>query len=272
MIYRRVSVGIVSALVLASCTRSPETPNTAVHAAQSAVRTATYLLQGGGLIFRPSALLGTYVASYLAQGTSLAKSALKGVEQQIALFFEETSQKDESYQLLQDMGAALAVKIPDMLNRSPNRARDLDAYVSALRALQAASQRQNEALNSKKDTAQDILRERQRHLSDVKRELTKAIRDEDYVTAGSLQDAVNKAQTDVASADADLKEVRNILALYNDVLDLSEERITAIIANRDVLIAGVKVVDVPGIGDIGVVQGDPSRLRNNKGRSVFDGL
>jgi hypothetical protein len=270
---RRVSVGIASALLLASCTRTPETPVIVVHAAIRAVPSTLSLMLGAGMAFRPSALLGTYIASYLGQGTSLSRSAIVGAQQQIALFFERTAQENESYQILQDIGSALSVNIQDMLNRSTNRARDLDGYVDALRTLAAAAQRQHEALDSQLDTANETLREKRRHHSDLQRELTKSIRDKDYVTAGGLQDGVNDAQTEVAIAEADVKELRNIIALYDDVLELAEIRTSAIVANRDVLIAGVKVVDVPGIADIGVVQGNPERLRNRPTNGgTFGGL
>lgn len=262
MKWGKASVGITSALLLASCVSQPEAPAAAVHAAIRAIPSATYLMLGGGMPMRPSALLGPYVASYLGQGFSLSRSALVGVQQQIALFFEETAQENESYQILQDIGSALTVNVQDMLNRSTGRARDLDAYVDTLRTLMAASQRQREAIDGKRDIAEDVLREKRRRQSDLKRQLNLAVRDKDYVTAGALQDGANDAQEEVAVADAAAKEYQNLVNLYDDVLELAEERVNAIVMNRDVLIAGVKVVDVPGIADIGVVQGNPARLRN----------
>jgi chromosome segregation ATPase len=252
---------------LAGCSGDNAPPQVAVQAAQTAARWALYLLRGGGIEFRPTALLGTYVASYLAQGTSLSRTALIGVQQQLAMFFEETAQQSESYQVLQDLGSALAVNVQDLLNRSPNRGQDLDAYIDALRILTASAQRQQEATEELRKQAEGVLREKRRNLSKLQSELSKATREKDYVTAGSLQDSLNTAQQEVASAEAEVKEQRNLLDLYRDVLELAAERTIALVANRDVLIAGVKIVDVPGIEDIGVIT-DP-RARNRGTEGVF---
>jgi hypothetical protein len=265
VIVRRSIAGLMLTVMLAGCSQQSVPPTVAVHAAETALRWAVYLMRGGGVASRPTALLGTYTASYLAQGVSLSRSALVGVQQQINLFFEKAAQQNESYQILQDLGSALGVNVQDLLNRSPSRAKDLDTYVEALRILTAAAERQEAATDSKAKDADAVLRAKRKILSDLQRTLSTATRQKDYVTAGSLQDPISTAQQEVSKAEADVKEFRNLLSLYRDVLKVAAIRTTALVANREVLIAGVKVVDVPGISDIGVVQGNPSRLRNAGG-------
>jgi hypothetical protein len=221
--------------------------------------------------FRPTALLGPYVASFLSQGNSLAKTAILGV-QHITAFFERTVQDEEAYALLQDIGNALAVDVQDMLNRSPNRGQALDTYIASLTELQKASQSQLEALEGRLDTAQDDRREKQRTLTALERQLRDAINNEDYTTAGTLQTQISDAREPVAAADAVAEELQTLVDVYEEVLEVSDTRLTAMTSNREVLIAGVKIVDVPGIADIGIIQGDGRRLRNTSGLGGRSGL
>lgn len=221
--------------------------------------------------FRPTALLGPYVASFLSQGSSLAKTALLGV-QQISQFFEREAQDEEAYALLQDIGNALAVDVQDMLNRSANRGETLDVYIKSLTDLRTVSQSQLEALEGRLDAAQDDRREKQRALTTLERQLRDAINDEDYTTAGTLQSQIGDAREPVAAAETVVEELQTLVDVYEEVLEVSETRLTAMTANREVLIAGVKVVDVPGIVDIGIIQGNGRRLRNTSGLGNPSGL
>lgn len=268
---RGVVTAAILTCVLASCGTSSVVSDMPVFAATSAVRWAAFLLNGGGMESRPSALLGTYAVTYLAQGRSMARTALVGAQSQIDLFFEGTRQENESYQLLQDFGNALAVDIPDMLNRSPDRALALNQYVDALGTYQAAAQRQLEALEGTYDQSQEERREKRRDLTDLERRENTAIREKDYVTAGSLQNAISDAEQELAEIDAKERQLRDVIDIYEDVLEAAETRQTAIASNREVLIAGVKIIDVPGIADIGIVQGDGTRLRYSNG-GAFGGL
>lgn len=260
-------------LTLVSCSSQNNAPQVTVEGASSALRWVVYLLNNGGMESRPAALLGTYATSFLASGYSLSRTALIGAEQQIILFFEKNQQENESYQLLQDFGNALAVDIPDFLNRSPDRSASLTQYTDALKAYQAAAQRQQDVLKERQKEAQNKRRELTKELSALERDQDRAVRQKDYVTAGSLQDAISDKSQEVAEADTEEKQLRDTDYLYTQALRLADTRLTAMEANREVLIAGVKIVDVPGIANIGILKDAKStdRLRNN-GNGYFDGL
>ncbi len=240
--------------------------------AETATKWTSYLLRGGGLAFRPSALLGTYTADYLSKGSSFSAGAMHAALQHMAIFYEKVTQQNQAYQLLQDIGSALAVNIQDMLNRSPNRARDLDTYTQSLQALLDSATREEASLDGKYDAAQDDARAKRRIVSDAQRQLDIAVRNKDYVTAGSLQDTVSAAQEESTKAESAEKELRTILDIYENVIEVAQIRLNAMKANREVLVAGVQVVDVPGIADIGIIQGNSTGLRNTGNQGAFGGL
>jgi len=93
----------------------------------------------------------------------------------------------------------------------------------------------------------------------IDRDLSKALRDKDYANAARKQEELKPAQEALQKTELEQEEVESLLDIFVDLLELTDERLNAIEKNREVLIAGHTVVDVPGIDDLGVLQREKRR-------------
>lgn len=224
------------------------------------------LLRDNPLITRPSATLGVYTSLYLSQGGFFGvQSALAGIDAQLALLRPiDPDSLDEAYLLLQEFGGVLQVDIPDMLNRSTDRPMALNEYLSGLTNITTRAEQKTNELDAAIDQRNRDKQADQRVLSDIEKQIRNALREDDYATAGALQRQKSEAQAVVDETNSDIKRLRDVHAIYEDLLDLSKERSEAIQANREPLIAGLTVVDVPGIEELDVLieQGRRSNSRD----------
>lgn len=219
---------------------------------------------------RPSAMLGPYVAAFLSlPTTNITHAAVSGVLTGTSFLYEDAGILDESYALLVEMGLTLQVELNDHLNRALDRRMALDAYREGLIDVSTRSQEHLELLETRLDEADAEVREIRRRSTQVQRNLNSALRDKDYATASSHQSELSKVQGELAVASSQQKELRNIINLFEDSLDLAAERLVAIDANREALIAGVTVIDIPGADDLGVLEKTGFRRRRADPKQVF---
>lgn len=238
------------------------------YAPRAAARWSLELLLHGRVMpqpaARPSALLGAYVAAYLAlPNIELSHAAVSGVLASRTFLEENSGIRDESYALLQEFGVVLSVDVQDLLNRSVDRSGTLAAYRESLIETARRSQEHLVLLEARQDEADTAVREVRRRASDIQRLLNEALREKDYATAGARQSALSDVQGEQAVATATQREVREVVRLFETSLDFAAEKLQAIDANREALIAGVSVVDIPGADELGV-------LRSGGRRSTAD--
>lgn len=258
--------GAVATLLLAGCGGSAGTPQRVTEARQ-ALLYASQLMRTGKVspdVFRPSALLGVQVALFLAKtAESSVMTALKGVEIQQALMVKGREHVDETFQLLSALSDALEVNVADMLNRSADRQESLDAYVTALQAYFDKAKEQATVLAQEQQQNEADARAKRTAANNISRDLTKARNNNDYATISQKQQESIAAQSDLAAADAKVKEVRTTVGVLNELVDVASERLAAIAENRELLIAGLKVVDMPGIEDLGIIIEKNSKRSTN---------
>lgn len=217
-------------------------------------------------LVRPGALLGIYVSDYLVH-TSFYKSAIAGIEAQMQLLFDEDFENDESFELLTELGTMLQVDIRDMLNRSMSRSRAFDTYVQSLTELGEVADNHAEALRQDLDAIADERRAARKEASSLQSELNRALRSQDFSSASGLQQRLLEAKTILADVEAREDEKRGVIRLFEDLLDVAEERLHAMNTNREALIAGIKVIEVPGVKDLGILE---QGSRRRSGGSGFD--
>lgn len=218
---------------------------------------------------RPSALLGPYVAAFLSLPlVHTSHAAVSGALAGTSILFEEGIQ-DESYALLEELGLILHIDVPDMLNRSIDRQMALDAYREDLIGVAERSQEHLVILENRLDLADEEVREVRREASELQRALNTAVRNEDYATASSLQSRVSDVQGQLAVSTAEQRELRDIIDLFEESLDIAAERLVAIDANRGALIAGVSVIDLPSSEDLGVLEEAERGQRRADPEDVF---
>ena len=192
---------------------------------------------------------------YIAQGSLIQSlTALKGVDAQLKLLDSDTSvTKDETFVLLEEYGSILQVDIIDTINRSTKRGTALDRYIKSLATLNERMKKKEEELNERLDSIKKDRREDRKKVRGIEREIRKSEKEGDYVSLGSHQTSLTKAQAKLAETETREKEIKRTLDVYESLLRVGEKRLGAISKNRQILIAGVHVIDVPGVEDLGLI-------------------
>lgn len=263
MLRFRTTTAIGLCVLLAGCSLFGGTDNSpegdegpAVTSATGGISAVRILDVGSAtLLPRPSAALGFYIAAYLSQGIFLpVRSAFMGIEAQKKLFLGQgDASADETFALLQELGNILQVDVADILNRSPDRRETLDQYLQAIHNVYVLAERKKGEL----DTAAEALREEEREkrsaAQDIEREINRALDNEDYTGAGSRQRDLSEAQGKLAEVQTKREQTEDIADRFKKLLEIAGRRILAIEANRLILIAGLQVVQIPGIEDLDIL-------------------
>lgn len=262
----------LTALLLTSCGGSDDVPQITV---RNALQAPFYALQLTGLytpLNRPSAALGVFASVYLSQGGSLpTRSALAGIQAAQSLIQPlNPDNLDDAYLLLQEFGSVLQVDVPEMLNAQTDRAGALNEYVTGLRNITIRAQLKEQEIANAIDAREETRRTQQKTLSAIRSQIQKALRDEDYASAGALQPQANTAQVALEKTQSEIDRLNDVGDLYDRLLDIATERYAAIEQNRAPLISGVQVVQVPGVEDLDVLlrgrrinRGEDTLFNNN---------
>jgi hypothetical protein len=218
------------------------------------------------LLPRPSAAMGFYIAAYLAQGIFLpVRSAWIGIEAQQKLFQGQgNASADETFTLLQELGNILQVNVSDILNRSPDRRLTLDQYLQSLHNVFVLSERKKSALDSAAESLRTEEREKRKSADEIDRAIKKALNEEDYTGAGARQRELMEAQGEVAEVETNREQTEDIGDRFKKLLEIAQQRIIAIEANRMILIAGLQVVQLPGIEDLDILLEKGNRRRRSE--------
>jgi chromosome segregation ATPase len=185
------------------------------------------------------------------------------------LMFENDRERNESFALLEELGTMLQVDIQDMLNRSQTRSRTLDAYMEGLIALLRRANAHRERMEQTIDELSSERREMRKSTSAIQRELSQALRAQDYATASRKQQELISAEGELAILETRVDEERSVLRIFEKYLEIGEDRLFAISENREALLAGIKVVEVPGIDDLGLLEQE-NRRRNSGSEGIFN--
>lgn len=217
---------------------------------------------------RPSALLGVFIADYLSH-TAVYRSALAGIQAQMEILFNDDRIEDETYALLETLGSILQVDVNDMLNRSNGRARAFEAYVQNLADLGTQATAKKQGLEQELDGIQTERRDQRRDTAKLQSDLNQALREQDYASASGLQRQLIDAETALANIESKEDEQRSVIRLFEDLLEIADERLNAMQTNREALIAGIRVIEVPGVEDLGVLEQGRYRRRNSTFESIL---
>ncbi len=252
-------------LSLSAC--SKETGSTAITTiAPLAVRWTQEIARGLDSLssIRSSALLGVYISHHLINEI-VFRSALEGIAAQASIMSDTGEENDESFALLETLGAILQVDVPDMLNRSAVRSEAFDTYLQNLQNIGARALAHLDSLEQQRGELTDQRGDIRVEVSHAQTGLSRALRDKDYSTANDLQKQLIEGKSELAEFDARIDEVRSIIRLFEDLIDVGEKRAEVMTANREALLAGISVVDLPGADDMGLIE----NARRSRG-SIFD--
>ncbi len=260
---------VVLALLLGGCGSTKESDTTTSGSARLGVRYSLQILEDVSKN-RPTAPLGLFASMFLSQGGYFPiSSAVQGVHAQLT--FQRPinpDQMDDAFQLLQEYGGVLGVDVPDLLNRSSDRSGALNEYIDGLTNITKRAKQKTADINDAVAARNDILRTQSRESSDIQSRIRKAFSADDYATAGALQQDATIAEGKVNKTQSDINRLRDIQRIFEQLNDLSDRRLQAITQNREILIAGLQVVDVPGIEDLRLIK-NPETGQYRFGTSGF---
>jgi hypothetical protein len=219
---------------------------------------------------RPSAPLGIYVSAYLAQGVFIpVHSAVSGIEAARKLLSGQGATADETFSLLQALGNILQIDVPDVLNRSTDRRKALDDYLQSIHNVFVLSERKIAELETSVGTLEEEERSKRKAAQEIQRDIEKAMENEDYTAVGSRQRELADAESALAAITSKREQTSDVHQRFEELLDIAKKRIIAIESNRVIIIAGLKVVELPGIEDLNILLEKGAAARNKRSISTF---
>lgn len=244
-------------LVLAACSRTDsDGTNATTEIGLDAIPPLLLLAIPTTETRKPSAMLGSFLALYLAESDITdTKSAIGGVETlAVLLGLQEETTTEELYALIAELGQLLQVDVRDILNRSENRTGTLNTYMDSLTNVGTIGRKKQIELEELLDQKREELSAERKVVTGIERDINTALRDEDYATAGAKQPQLQEERQKLSTIENSIERSRETERLLAKLLDIAEARALAIEQNREVLIAGLKVVDLPGIDDLGILE------------------
>ncbi len=218
---------------------------------------------------RPSAAIGVFAAEYLqARSLSLIQSPLAGVRAQQHLDELNDPVSGSSgtvYALLDELRRAANLDVSDLLNRSTDRAVALDAYLRELDAVIIKGSRANEGLNAEIASITADRKTLQAEITALSKQQKTAAGAGQFQQAGDIQIQLDEAQRRLDVGDRQLQTDKEVQKALGVVAGTAIARKQAIEANREVLIAGLKVVDLPQTPAIGVLENSSAQTSSFKG-------
>lgn len=208
---------------------------------------------------RPAVGMGIYSASAMALHSPFGvMAALAGIEGQLSLL-PSTAVARDAFVALAELGNTLNVDLWEYLNRSENRAKDLNEYTVLLQRLTDEGRIQQAGLDARASDLNTARRDKKASVSGMERTIKDAVRQRNFALAGSMQEALVREQAELSKIEVELEQVKSGSDIYDDLLKLSNQRLQAIAQNREVLIAGLRVTDVPGVETLDILQGNKYR-------------
>ncbi len=206
---------------------------------------------------RSAALLGIFTSNFIAgtQGSSIITDGpFDAIAIQNSLIKGQRTTTDPDYDLLSAFSEALQVDLQDLLNRSTDREKTLSAYTEALNNVADRAHARFKELSSMQRTVQTERRNADKIRSNHERAIRKAIQLKDFNLASEEQRLLAESQNALKDIDLEFSHNKSILETMSRLLAVYGDRILAMQQNREVLIAGLSIIDSPGIKDFSLVK------------------
>lgn len=205
---------------------------------------------------RPSGAMGIFATMYLSQGFFLStESAVQGLQEILRIVRDqEKPLNDASFALLQTLGDVLSADIVDVLNRSTNRIETLDRYFASLENVVVASRQKLVEIAAALKLLAAQKKEQRTLVSTLTREQKAAITAKDYSTAARKDEELMAARTALSETEFTESQTKDMQSRLKKLLDIAEKRKAAIEKNRELLLSGLRVADLPGLEDLGIIE------------------
>ena len=255
-------------LLLTACFGGAETEDTEhLRTAQSGMRTGAELVP---LDEDETPPIPAAIAGMLAGGTVSGNDADgMGIPDPLDLVGVGTGTAADT-ELLNTLVSLLSTDVQALLNRASNREDALDTYRASL---ESHAQRGHIRLRAMQDSLEENEDKKTRHerrIRDLRGEIDDAISEGNTSHVSTLTDELIRKQQALAEADSAIIVEEHLIEAYEDVLSPMGERAKAINANREALIQGVKVTDMPGVDDLEIIEYEDGKIRvGRRSRGFF---
>ena len=237
----------ITLLILSACSRSNDDDSIKLRAAESGLRLVVERTKQD-----PEALPSPAAISGLVAGSILGKPILESEYEEGSTLPDGRAAEDT--RLIQILVQLLDKDIQNVLNSASKREDGLDA-----RALQDTLER-----------SEDDSSRFERRIREIQNEIEDVIAEGNTTQVNVLTDELIQKQQLLAEADVDVIVNTHLISAYEDVLEPIENRLKAIRANRDALIKGVTITDMPGVEDLKIIEYEDGAIRvRSSGRSFF---
>lgn len=263
---------LVTCLVLQGCGGTDELPEEPHNpsGAKSAVYNMHSIAQKLVDTDRPSAALGVFASIFTSQGVILPVTtasdginAAKGI-----LSGQSNSNTSENFALLREVGDVLQVNIVDSLNRSSDRPALLNDYIQSLNTTGVLIERKIVELEELQGTQKDKQSDSRDVVRKVEKKLKTAMKVQDYSQASVHEEELAGARADYAEISTKVEQTKDMLKRFDTLLTITSDRYQAISNNREILIAGLRVIRIPGIADLNILEEGKS-WRKRRGVQLF---
>lgn len=267
---KTVASALLGTILVSGCSNAGNTDAIGNTYAPGAAEITTMLARQVDVFLRPSANMGLFTALYISQsGFFPVVAALRGIVAEVNLHSSKDLGSDsETYALLQEFGGVLRTDVPDMLNRSSDRARSLNEYMAGLENITLRSERKADELDGAITELTADQKEKRTRVNEIQRTISTALRDQDYAAAAAEQQNLGEAQSALSEVETKLNVTKNVARTYRTLLGIADKRKKAIDANREVIIAGLTVVQLPGIEDLDILERGSGSFGGSTGGST----
>lgn len=202
---------------------------------------------------RQSAPLGIHLGTYLSKGETIVHSALESISLLSPL--TRTSDTSETpFATIQTLGNLLQTNIVDAMNKNAERGEVLNRYITLLQSALQNAQRDKEKLEDSRQKLSEKERDQRSALRTLQKEIDAAEKAGDFQAMGSRQRTLSETRGEQGKTEALVEEQEDTLDILNDLMHLAEERLHAIEENREALMTGIRVVEIPGIERLGILE------------------
>lgn len=255
----RITLSVLCLIfIISGCSLGKSTDQMSVSGGRSALQTIDVIINHAPppAVARSAAMLGVFISEYIATSAAAqgVEGALLAVGVQSHIMETQGNVSDPDFDLMQAFADALQVDVADLLNRSPDRQQALDTYSTALTNVASKANDRYKQVIAATDEVKTQNRDDQSAKNSAERELKKALNDKAFNEASTKQKKLLETQQALAESDLKLRELTELSRTLDKLLTLYGQKILAIQQNREILISGLKVVDVPGIEELKIIQ------------------
>lgn len=202
---------------------------------------------------RPSASLGVHLSTYLSKGEAPVHGALESITF-LSPLTRTSGTTETPFLTIQTLGNLVQTNIVETMNKHPERGEVLNRYLTLLHSALQNAQRDEKNMDDKRQQLVQQEREQQSTIRVLQKEIDAAEKAGDFSTVGAHQRALSEAKGEHGKTEALIDELENTLKILDDLTRIAEERRNAIEENREALMAGIRVVEIPGIEKLGILE------------------